>query len=185
MNKATLSTVLLFVFALVFSQDTKLEKLNFFTSFNVQTGVSANIFLSKNDMNDPYQKPIESTFTYGFDAEAGYQPLSWLGLSGGVRYSYAEPNYHLMYYTLNSYFFVTNPSDLEFGYITLKYGKQFNHSLIDDASFLRLGIGKFDNSIYKKLGQKFEIYIEDQMLMEHTWILSISYGITINSNKKL
>lgn len=165
------------------------EKINWFSVLNVQS--SLDIASIVNSIRDDYDSPTshyqDPIFSYGFDVEAGHQPLSWLALSGGIRYHYSIPNHHLLYYTANSYFFINNPRDLDFTFISFKYGKQFNHSQTNHSDFFRLGIGKIESFIYKRLGQKVELFIEHHSLRDknNSLFIGLSYGITLIGNKKI
>lgn len=168
------------VYSLGFSQIKKGERLK--PMINISTFAALNLETLKKERD--YSSGYNPNYQFGIEAEAGYQLLSWWAVSGGVRYHYMEPRFHLLSYTLGAYFFVTPTEDLSFGYINLKYGQQFNQSLINNAQFIHLGAGQIDISETRPhLAQKLEVFIENHQLIDSHWFIGISYGITLYRNK--
>lgn len=185
MRKTFILFILFSIFA--FSQEKKSLKLGAFGSLEANIGLDLKEIIRRNNATNDYEKYNEppGKFNYGFSANAGFQPLKWFAVSGGLRYSYVDPNYHLIYATAQPYFILNNPEDREFVYIFANIGQQINKTAAEKSGFLGLGIGKIE-PINERLGQKFQIYLDDQVIAgEANVFIGISYGIVIFSNKNL
>lgn len=174
---------------LLFSQGTKENlKLGTFGSLQADVGFDLPSILGKKLQTNEYEYRYSNQKTYftgGFSSQIGYQPLNWLALAGGIRYSYISPMFHNLYWTVQPYFFITKPENLDFGYFTLQIGRQFNKTQgLDDNGFVQVGVGKFD-VINNHTAQKFQLSLDVQLADDSIWFLGISYGITFFSNKDL
>ncbi|MDO5615248.1 MAG: hypothetical protein Q4G16_03600 [Cruoricaptor ignavus] len=140
-------------------------KLGFFTSLQADMAFDLGTILRPNrDANDYYSQydDDKTYFTYGFNAQLGYQPLNWFALAGGIRYAYITSKYHNLYWTIQPYFFITDPMDKDFGYFTLTLGSQFNKTQgLSNNGFLGIGIGKFD-LVNDRFAQKIQINLDVQ-----------------------
>ncbi|MEJ8590193.1 hypothetical protein JSO54_02960 [Riemerella anatipestifer] len=176
-----------FIFLGGFAQEKKSDKLGIFTGVNANVGLDLASILRRNNTNTNNHtlnnSRSDEKFAYGFASELGIQPFNWFAISGGIKYNYVSDNYHLLYYIINPYIFVTKAEDHDFGYIGLKLGKQFNRSAANDTAYWGLSVGKFDASLYRNLGQKFEISLEGYSM--GNWFIGFSYGIVFYSNKSL
>lgn len=181
---------LLFFSSLYYSQNKENYKLNFFGSLQADAGLDLGSILKPNRNNTnqtaSYYDDQPTYFTYGFSAQAGYQPLNWLAFSSGLRYSYITPKFHNVYWMFQPYFFITRPEDKDLGYLTFDFGKQINKTQgSSNSSFVGIGVGKVD-LIKENLAQKFQFNLDVQAIPEDPiWFLGFSYGIVIFSNKNL
>lgn len=170
----------------LFSQE-KPNKLGVFVSLEANIGFDVAEMIRRNNARTEYEKSQlpPGKFNYGFTSQIGFQPFNWFALSGGFRYSYIDPNYHLLYYVVQPNFFLGDPKDEEFAYLFGNIGSKINHTAAENAGFIGLGIGRIE-PVNKYLGHKFQIYLEDQVLDGTGNIfLGFSYGLVIFSNKNL
>ena len=185
--KRILIVMCLLAYALLFSQKENL-KLGYFGSVQADAGLDLGSIIRKPaDPNDYYsaKDQFPTYFSYGFTGQLGYQPLNWFAIAGGLRYSYISPKFHNLYWMVQPYFFVSNPIDKEFQYITLNFGRQINttHGLRDNG-FIGLGVGGF-GLINERVAQKIQLNLDMQVADDAVWFLGFSYGITVFSNKNL
>lgn len=167
----------------VFSQvdDSKKPKMGFY--FNPSLNVGLNLKKEKQlPNNTQYIQPeAKRKFSYGITAIGGYNFLPNFALGTGLKYSFIEDNYHLVYWMIQPKI-IFNPGDQPF-YIDLNYGKQINNSAVSDSEFwgARLGI---QVSYSKRLSQEGGLFFEGHKVgNNNTFFIGLSYGITIFSNK--
>lgn len=161
-------------------------KLGTFGAFQGDLGLDFSYILRPEDRGDVFQaKNKQIYFTYGSTISLGHQMFDWLALSGGVRYNYITPKYHLLSWMVQPYFFTSSPQDKEFNFVSLSLGRQFNSSHgITNGSILGLGLGKVDLT-NEQLAQKLQLSLEVHSFDDNFWFLSFSYGIVLFSNKNL
>ena len=173
----------------VFSQvdPSKKAKMDFYFNPNLNAGYNLVNRIKKNQNKDSfdYQQNVApylpNDFTYGISAIGGYQFLPNFAIGTGVKYSYIDPNYHLMYWLVQPKF-VFNPGDEAF-FIDVTYGKQFNRSAVSDSEFWGLKLG-LQVAYSKRLSQEGGLVFEAiKMQNSSTLFIGLSYGITIFSNK--
>jgi len=167
----------------VFSQvdDSKKPKMDFY--FNPSLNVGLNLKKEKQlPNNTQYIQPeAKRKISYGITAIGGYNFLPNFALGTGLKYSFIEDNYHLVYWMIQPKI-IFNPGDQPF-YIDLNYGKQINNSAVSDSEFwgARLGI---QVSYSKRLSQEGGLFFEGHKVGNNNpFFIGISYGITIFSNK--
>lgn len=167
----------------VFSQvdPSKKPKMNFY--FNPSLNVGLNLIKEKQMPNNTQyiQQEAKRKISYGINAIAGYNFIPNFALGTGLKYSFIEDNYHLVYWMIQPKI-IFNPGDQPF-YIDLNYGKQINNSVVSDSEFwgVRLGI---QVSYSKRLSQEGGLVFEGHKLGNNNpFFIGLSYGITIFSNK--
>lgn len=181
---------MVFMSSLYFGQNKTSNKLNFFGTAQADIGLDLGSILrpNKNPDGTPkyYYEEQPTYFTYGASVQGGYQPLNWLALSTGLRYSYITPKFHNVYWIVQPYFFISPPENKEFGYLTLNFGKQINITQGRSANgFIGIGVGKFDLA-GQNLAQKFQLNLDVQTTKNDAiWFLGFSYGIVLFNNKNL
>ena len=176
----------LFISVFGFAQE-KPNKLGIFGTLEVGAGFDLADIIRTNQAktdNEKSQLP-PGKFNYGFTSQLGFQPLHWFALSGGLRYSYIDPNYHLLYAVVQPSFFLGDPKVEDFLYIYGSFGTKINHTASKNAGFAGVGVGKIE-PLNRHFGHKFQLYLEDQVLEgEGNVFIGLSYGIVIFSNKNL
>lgn len=163
------------------------EKLGFFSSVEANVGFDLAHIIKENQAVTDYEKAQvpPGKFNYGFHAQAGYQPLNWFSLAGGLRYSYIDPNFHLLYVTLQPNFYISDPMDEYFEYLFASIGQKINRTAAENAGFAGIGFGKM-TPLTTRFGQKFQLYLEDQLVDGNGSVfVGLSYGIVLFSNKNL
>lgn len=167
---------------LFFSQETASKPVMGFY-FNPSAHVGFNLAREKEVPNTTQY--IESQpprkLTYGVTAIGGYHFLPNFALGTGLRYSFIEDNYHLVYFVIQPKI-IFSPGDRPF-FIELNYGKQLNNAVVSDSEFwgARLGI---QVSYSKRLSQEGGVVLEGHRLGGvNPFFIGLSYGITIFSNK--
>ena len=167
----------------VFSQvdPSKKPKMNFY--FNPSLNVGLNLIKEKQMPNNTQyiQQEAKRKISYGINAIAGYNFIPNFALGTGLKYSFIEDNYHLVYWMIQPKI-IFKPGDQPF-YIDLNYGKQINNSVVSDSEFwgVRLGI---QVSYSKRLSQEGGLVFEGHKLGNNNpFFIGLSYGITIFSNK--
>ena len=179
---------LLLIFpTLIFSQE-KRNKLGFFGSVEANIGYDVAAMIKESQVTNEYERENldPGKFNYGFSAQAGYQPLNWFALGTGLRYSFVNPNFHVIYWNIQSYFFVNNPEVEENRvYISANFGTQINKTASRNAKVIGLSVGGF-GPVTKNLGNKFQVNLEVQDFDGNgTLFVGFTYGIAIFSNKNL
>lgn len=174
----------LFASALIFGQ-AHTKKLGAFGSVEVNAGFDlADIIRTKNAKNDFERRQLPpGKFNYGVTSLVGFHPLNRLALSGGLRYSYIDPNYHLLYAVVQPELVLGTLEDENFNYLFANFGQKINHTAAADAGLVGLGFGTVE-SLGKNFGHKLQVYVEDQITAgEANIFVGISYGIILFSNK--
>ncbi|QQQ29706.1 hypothetical protein [Chryseobacterium indoltheticum] len=124
---------------------------------------------------------LPNDFTYGISAVGGYNFLPNFAIGTGLKYSYIDPNFHLIYWLIQPKF-IFNPGDEAF-FIDVTYGKQINSSVISNSEFWGLKLG-LQVAYSKRLSQEGGLFFETlQASRSNTLFIGLSYGITIFSNK--
>ncbi|WP_353151240.1 hypothetical protein [Chryseobacterium sp.] len=173
-----------FAFICVFSQneEEKKDKMDFY--FNPSLNIGFNINNKSETANSQYIEPksVLGKLTYGITAIGGYNFLPNFAIGTGLKYSFVQDNYHLIYWVIQPKI-IFSPGERPF-YIDLNYGKQLNHSAISDTEFWggRLGM---QVSYSKRLSQEGGIVFESHKLKYGAdgFFIGLSYGVTIFSNK--
>lgn len=184
--KKILLIFLFFSSSLFFSQE-KSYKLGFFSSIDANIGFDLGDIIRTNQAQTQYEKDQlpPGKYNYGFNFLAGYQAFKWFSISGGFRYSYIDPNYHLLYYKVQPQFYLGNLKDEDYTYLFANFGTKINQTAAEQAGFVGIGVG-FVEPISKRFGHQFQINLDDQILDGNGIIfIGISYGIIIFSNKNL
>lgn len=173
----------------VFSQveDSKKPKMNFYFNPTLNVGYNVKNQSKRNQNADSqyyqnYVSPyLPNDFTYGISAVGGYNFLPNFAVGTGLKYSYIDPNFHLMYWLIQPKF-IFNPGDEAF-FIDVTYGKQINSSVISNSEFWGLKLG-LQVAYSKRLSQEGGLVFETlQASRSSTLFIGLSYGITIFSNK--
>lgn len=173
----------------VFSQveDSKKPKMNFYFNPTLNVGYNVKNQSKRNQNADSqyyqnYVSPyLPNDFTYGISAVGGYNFLPNFAVGTGLKYSYIDPNFHLMYWLIQPKF-IFNPGDEAF-FIDVTYGKQINSSVISNSEFWGLKLG-LQVAYSKRLSQEGGLVFETlQASRSNTLFIGLSYGITIFSNK--
>ncbi|WP_445431245.1 hypothetical protein [Chryseobacterium indoltheticum] len=173
----------------VFSQveDSKKPKMNFYFNPTLNVGYNVKNQSKRNQNADSqyyqnYVSPyLPNDFTYGISAVGGYNFLPNFAIGTGLKYSYIDPNFHLMYWLIQPKF-IFNPGDEAF-FIDVTYGKQINSSVISNSEFWGLKLG-LQVAYSKRLSQEGGLVFETlQASRSNTLFIGLSYGITIFSNK--
>ncbi|GEJ47452.1 hypothetical protein [Chryseobacterium sp. ON_d1] len=183
--KIKLSFFLLIAFFInTFSQETETGKSKMDFYFNPSLNVGFNINKKNQTSNSQYieKRSLLGNLTYGITAIGGYNFLPNFALGTGLKYSFIQDNYHLIYWVIQPKI-IFSPGDRPF-YIDINYGKQLNHSAISDTEFWGARLG-MQVSYSKRLSQEGGIVFESHKLKEGAdgFFIGLSYGITIFSNK--
>ena len=194
--KTSISSVgmkkLCFIFVLIFSlgfSQTKLEKKpiqGFYFSPEASVGFNlSNIIASDRDKRSHPENQYTTypnDFSYGISAVAGFNFIPNLSLGGGIKYTYTTDNFHILYGIIQPKI-LFNLDDGEPVFIDLTYGYQLNKSVVDDADFYGIKVGKLV-SHSKRLSQQGGFYIEGQQLGNTgVTFVGVFYGLTMFSNK--
>ena len=176
----------LLVSAFVFSQD-KPSKLGMFGTLEANVGLDlADIIRNNRAKTDDERSQLPpGKFNYGFTSQIGFQSLNWFALSGGIRYSFIDPNYHLLYAMAQPTFFISDPKDEDFEYLFASVGTKINYTAAKNAGFVGIGAGKIE-PINTRFGHKFQLNADLQVLDgESNIFVGLTYGIIVFSNKNL
>lgn len=168
---------------LAFSQntETKKQKMDFYFNPTVNFGFNLKKERRMENNSQYIQQDVPRKITYGITAVAGYNFLPNFALGTGLRYSFMQDNFHLVYWVIQPKI-IFEPGDRPF-YIDLNYGKQLNNSIVKNSEFWggRLGI---QVSYSKRLSQEGGIFFEGHTLgNSNATFIGLSYGVTIFSNK--
>ncbi|AZA73880.1 hypothetical protein [Chryseobacterium indoltheticum] len=168
-------------------EDSKKPKMNFYFNPTLNVGYNVKNQSKRNQNADSqyyqnYVSPyLPNDFTYGISAVGGYNFLPNFAVGTGLKYSYIDPNFHLMYWLIQPKF-IFNPGDEAF-FIDVTYGKQINSSVISNSEFWGLKLG-LQVAYSKRLSQEGGLVFETlQASRSNTLFIGLSYGITIFSNK--
>lgn len=178
--------LILLISNFLYSQD-KANKLGIFAGVEANVGFDVAAMIKEKQATSEYERQNldPGKFNYGFTAQVGYQPLNWFALATGLRYAYVDPNFHVVYWTFQPFFIISNPKDEEFTYISANFGTQINHTASKNAKLVGLSVGFFE-PITKNFGNKFQVNLEVHNFDGNsTLFVGFSYGIAFFSNKKL
>lgn len=169
-----------------FAQE-KSIKLGFFSSVDANIGFDLDDIIRSNQVKTDYEKSKlpPGKFNYGLSGMIGFQLLRWFSISGGLRYSYIDPNYHLVYYKVQPQFYVGNNSDDDLNYLFFNFGNKINETAANDAAFVGIGIGRIE-TLSKRFGHQFQLHLDYQNLdSDANVFIGFSYGILLFNNKNL
>lgn len=178
----------LFIFFLLISlvgkAQERREKLGFFGSIDANMGIDLVKLIRKNtEEGNTIQTMKPGKFSYGFASQIGFQPLDWFSVSSGLRYNFIDPNFHLLYFTVNPYFFIGDKNSPDYHFIFAKFGNKINRTAVEKAAFVSLGFGKIE-PLNEHVGHQFQIAIEDQILDNSgNFFIGLTYGIVFFSKK--
>lgn len=186
-NLLLISVLLFSVSAFSQIDDSKKPKMNFYFNPTLNVGYNVKNHSKRNQNRDSqyyqdYVSPyLPNDFTYGISAVGGYNFLPNFAVGTGLKYSYIDPNFHLMYWLVQPKF-IFNPGDEAF-FIDVTYGKQINNSVISNSEFWGLKLG-LQVAYSKRLSQEGGLVFETlQASRSNTLFIGLSYGITVFSNK--
>lgn len=189
MIKNLLSIFVVLFSITVFSQvdDSKKPKMNFYVNPTLNVGYNLGNQIKDNQNKDSqyYQQYVApylpNKITFGMSVIGGYNFLPNFAIGTGLKYSYIDPNFHMMYWLIQPKF-IFNPGDEAF-FIDVTYGKQFNKSAVSNSDFWSLKAG-LQVAYSKRLSQEGGLVLEGfQLGNSNATFIGISYGITIFSNK--
>lgn len=162
-------------------------KMDFYFNPALNVGYNLGNRIKRNQNKDSfdYQQNVApflpNDFTYGISAVGGYHFLPNFAIGTGLKYSYIDPNFHIIYWMIQPKI-IFNPGDEAF-FIDLTYGKQLNTSVVSNADFWNIKAG-LQISYSKRLSQEGGLFLEGSQLGNAGAVfIGISYGITIFSNK--
>lgn len=174
-------------FGLSQQQQNKKQSMGFYINPTLNLGYNLGNRIRDNQNKDSqyYQQYVSpylpNKITYGITAVAGYNFLPNLALGSGLKYSFIDDNFHLLYWVIQPKI-IFSPGDNPF-FVEVNYGKQINNAVVSDAEFwgARLGI---QVSYSKRLSQEGGIILESHKFDNSSAVfVGLSYGITIFSNK--
>ncbi|KQR92409.1 hypothetical protein ASG01_10800 [Chryseobacterium sp. Leaf180] len=162
-------------------------KMDFYfnPSLNIGYNLGNSIKDSQNKDSYYYQNNIApylpNKLSYGILAVGGYHFLPNFAVGGGLKYSYIDPNFHLVYWLVQPRIII-GPGDDAF-FIDLTYGSQLNNTAVKDSYYLAVKLG-VQTSFSKRLSQEGAFVLERMQLGDNSaFFLGVSYGITVFSNK--
>ena len=168
-------------------EDSRKPKMNFYFNPTLNVGYNVKNQSKRNQNADSqyyqnYVSPyLPNDFTYGISVVGGYNFLPNFAVGTGLKYSYIDPNFHLMYWLVQPKF-IFNPGDEAF-FIDVTYGKQINNSVISNSEFWSLKLG-LQVAYSKRLSQEGGLVFETlKASKSNTLFIGLSYGITVFSNK--
>ena len=177
---------ILFISVFNFAQE-KPIKLGFFTSVDVNVGFDLGDLIRSNQAKTDYERSQlpPGKLNYGVSGMIGFHPLKWFSISGGLRYSFIDPNYHLIYYKIQPQFYLGNNGDDDLNYLFFNFGSKLNETAANTAGFVGIGFGKIE-TLSKRFGHQFQLSLDDQIIDGNGSIfIGLSYGIILFSNKNL
>ncbi|MEG1589927.1 hypothetical protein [Chryseobacterium sp.] len=161
--------------------------MNFYVNPTLNVGYNLGNQIKDNQNKDSqyYQQYVApylpNKITFGMSVIGGYNFLPNFAIGTGLKYSYIDPNFHMMYWLIQPKF-IFNPGDEAF-FIDVTYGKQFNKSAVSNSDFWSLKAG-LQVAYSKRLSQEGGLVLEGfQLGNSNATFIGISYGITIFSNK--
>jgi hypothetical protein len=186
-NLLLMSVLLFSVTAFSQVDDSKKPKMNFYFNPTLNVGYNLGNQIRDNQNKDSqyYQQYVApylpNKITFGMSMIGGYNFLPNFAIGTGVKYSYIDPNFHMMYWLIQPKF-IFNPGDEAF-FIDVTYGKQFNKSAVSNSDFWSLKAG-IQVAYSKRLSQEGGLVLEGfQLGNSNATFIGINYGITIFSNK--
>ncbi len=179
MNKGLFFLLILLSFQLNAQHQQKDYRLGLFAEGSAHIGFDLASVIGTNEDREKH-------LTLGLGAQMGVQPLTWLAISGGFRYSYITPNYHLLGYNIQPYFFIGAPENEDFNFLSFKWGKKQNRNLTSMGNWYGHSIGKIEVGDRRQLGQKMELSLDFYDLGQDKFaFIGFSYAIVLFSNKSL
>lgn len=182
-----LSAVLFSSFVFGQSEENSSKTMGFYVSPNVQLGYNLgnSITDSQNKDSAYYQENVApylpNDFTYGIGIVGGYQIFRFFALGTGIRYNFVADDQHLLNWIVQPRFYL-GKADWK-GFIELEYGKQFNHSNVNNTENYGLKIG-YQDSFSKRINNEFGFFIYSQNYhLSTATFVGVSFGITIFSKK--
>ena len=170
------------------SEDSKSKTMGFYISPNVQIGYNLGNSIKDNQNKDsPYYQQyvapyLPNDFTYGIGVVGGYHIFRFFALGTGIRYNFIANDQHLLNWIIQPKFYL-GKDDWK-GFIELEYGKQFNHSNVNNAEHYGLKIG-YQDAFSKRLNNEIGVFIYTQNYkLSGATFVGLSFGATIFSNKK-
>ncbi|WP_162086634.1 hypothetical protein [Chryseobacterium aquaeductus] len=161
--------------------------MDFYFNPTLNAGYNLGNSIKKNQNKDSYDYQqniapyLPNDFTYGISAVGGYQFLPNFAIGTGLKYSYIDPNFHMIYWLVQPKF-IFNPGDEAF-FIDLTYGAQINRSVVSSSIFWGVKAG-LQVAYSKRLSQEGGLVLEGFRLgNSSTLFIGLSYGITVFSNK--
>ena len=179
-----------FIFSIIVSgqsDENKSKTMGFYISPNVQIGYNLGNSIKDNQNKDsPYYqqnvKPfLPNDFTYEIGVVGGYHLFSFFALGTGVRYNFVAKDQHLLNWVVQPKFYL-GKDDWK-GFIELEYGKQFNHSNVNNTEHYGLKIG-YQDAFSKRLNNEigFFIYSQSYKFSSATFV-GVSFGATVFSKR--
>lgn len=189
MKKTLLLFISLFSITLSYAQNVKNKKpkMDFYVNptLNLGYNLGNSIQDDRNKDSAYYQQYIApylpNKITFGMTVIGGYNFLPNFALGSGIKYSFTDKNFHLLYWVIQPKFII-GPGDEPF-FIDINYGKQINHSVVSNAEFWGIKLGK-QVSYSKRLSQEGGLVLENHNFgKSNAFFIGLSYGITFFSNK--
>ncbi|MCJ7935345.1 MAG: hypothetical protein MUW56_17385 [Chryseobacterium sp.] len=175
-------------FAQLFSQKTETgkPKMDFYINPTLNAGYNlGNSIKDSQNKDSPYYQQniapyLPNKITYGLTAVGGYNFLPNFALGTGLKYSFVDSNYHLLYWVIQPKF-IFSPGEEPF-FIDINYGKQINHSVSSNSEFWGIKLG-MQVSFSKRLSQEGGLVLESHTFENsRAAFIGVSYGITLFSN---
>lgn len=185
MKKFIFFIVLLFLNSLAAQEKTNQNlRMGFYSNTEANVGFDLGSILRDDSNKTEYEKQQEDPgrYNYGVSSLIGYQPIKWFALGGGLRYSYIDPNFHLIYAFIQPQFIINNVQQDDPVFIKLNFGKQINSSVVKNTGFVGLSFGKSE-VINPHFAHYFQFNLDAQALDSTVFFVGFSYGIQIFSNK--
>lgn len=183
MNKFFL--LLIFISVLGFSQQkNKYEKMGLYSTTNVNIGMDlVQLIKDKNKSDYELHNSPPGKFNYGITSVLGYHFFRRFALGTGLRYSFVDSNYHLIYALVQSKFIINNPEEDDPVFLNINFGKQINKTATNNATVIGLELGKTE-ILNNRFGHQFSLNLDAQIFEQGTLFVGFAYGITIFSNKE-
>lgn len=184
----------LLLFCLIFSvfvfgqaEGNKAKTMGFYISPDVQLGYNIGNSIKDNQNKDsPYYREhvapyLPNDFTYGIGIIGGYHIFRFFALGAGIRYNFIADDQHLLNWIIQPKFYL-GKDDWK-GFVELEYGKQFNHSNVDNTEYYGLKIG-YQDAFSKRLNNELGFFIYSQNYnFSSAVFVGISFGITVFGKK--
>ena len=176
--------ILLLISVLGFSQEkNKIEKMGLYSTTTINLGLDlVQMIADKGKSDYELQNSPPGKFNYGITSILGYHLFNRLSLGTGLRYSFVDSNYHLVYLLAQSKIYLDDPEEEDPLFLNINYGKQINRTAINNATVIGIEIGKIE-VLNNRFGHQFSINLDAQIFEQGTLFVGFSYGITIFSNK--
>ena len=138
--------ILLLISVLGFSQEkNKIEKMGLYSTTTINLGLDlVQMIADKGKSDYELQNSPPGKFNYGITSILGYHLFNRLSLGTGLRYSFVDSNYHLVYLLAQSKIYLDDPEEEDPLFLNINYGKQINKSAISNATVIGIEIGKIE-----------------------------------------